>query len=172
MHSSSLPLDCVRPIWRLLLVQEMKDFFKVDATYGLSAAHQDAQRKLRIKPGRGSLIGHVLLELGPVHIVDAATDSEYTLGPLQKIGRYHTMLGVPLMRKKTPIGVFGLARRFVLPFTDKQTQLLATFADQAVIAIENTRLLNELRQRTDELDTLNQQLEQRVADQVGEIERI
>src|SRR5262249_35789182 len=71
---------------------------------------------------------------------------------------YHTMLGVPLMRKKTPIGVFGLARRFVLPFTDKQTQLLATFADQAIIAIENARLLNELRQRTDDLsESLQQQ---------------
>jgi signal transduction histidine kinase len=121
-------------------------FFQVHATYGLSAAHQDDQRKLRFKPGRGSLIGRVLLELGPVHIVDAAADSEYTLGPLQKIGGFHTMLGVPLMRKKTPIGVFGLARRSVLPFTDKQIQLLATFADQAVIAIENTRLLNELRE--------------------------
>src|SRR5262249_13733231 len=121
-------------------------FFQVDATYGLSAAHQDEQRKLRFKPGRGSLIGRVLLELGPVHIVDAATDSEYTLGPLQKIGGFHTMFGVPLMRKKTPIGVCGLARLSVLPFTDKQTQLLATFADQAVIAIENTRLLNELRE--------------------------
>src|ERR1700737_3833069 len=65
-------------------------FFQVDATYGLSAAHQDDQRKLRFKPGRGSLIGRVLLELGPVHIVDAAADSEHTLGPLQKIGGFHT----------------------------------------------------------------------------------
>src|SRR6202030_4164235 len=81
----------------------------------------------------------------------AAADSEYTLGPLQKIGGFHTMLGVPLMRKKTPIGVFGLARRSVLPFTNKQIALLATFADQAVIAIENVRLFDEVQARTKEL---------------------
>jgi signal transduction histidine kinase/putative methionine-R-sulfoxide reductase with GAF domain len=144
-------------------------FFQVDATYGLSAAHQDDQRKLRFKPGRGSLIGRVLLELGPVHIVDAATDSEYTLGPLQKIGGFHTMLGVPLMRKKTPIGVFGLARRSVLPFAGKQIQLLATFADQAVIAIENVRLFDEIQEKSRQLAEASQHKSQFLANMSHEL---
>ena len=76
----------------------------------------------------------------------------------QKLGDYHTMIGVPLLRERNLIGVFGLARRTIRPFTEKQRELVTTFADQAVIAIENARLLSELRQRTDDLsESLEQQ---------------
>jgi adenylate cyclase len=124
-----------------------------------------------VAPGRGTITARVALERRVIHVADLQEDTEYTYA-LRDTAPIRTELGVPMFRGDDLVGVFILYKLEVEPFTDKQIELVTTFADQAVIAIENARLLNELRDRTEEVEKLNQHLEQRVADQVGEIERM
>jgi GAF domain-containing protein/anti-sigma regulatory factor (Ser/Thr protein kinase) len=126
-------------------------FFHTDASYGFSPALKEIMERTPWKAGRESAIGRVLHERAPIHILDVETDPEYRMVEVQKIGRYHSVFGVPLMREGTLIGALVLARGVVRPFTDRQIELVATFADQAVIAIENARLFNEVRARTEAL---------------------
>src|SRR5262249_46388769 len=105
----------------------------------------------RLAPGRDSLVGRIALEGRVVHIPDILADPEYDQPEAAKLGRWRTMIGVPLLREGTPIGALTLTRSVVRPFTDKQIELLTTFADQAVIAIENVRLFEAEQQRTREL---------------------
>jgi GAF domain-containing protein len=125
--------------------------YRMVASFGFSAEYKDFILRHPIAPGRGTLVGRTALELLPVHIKDAANDPEYTWTESQRLGQFRTMLGLPLLRENAPIGVLALCRSKVEPFTEKQIALITTFADQAVIAIENARLFNELRARTDEL---------------------
>ena len=121
------------------------------ATYGFSQEFVDVASSTPVPPGRWTLSGRVMEEGRTVHIADVLADREYTFSAAQKIAGFRSGLGVPLVREGTPIGVINLWRSQVQPFTENQIELVTTFADQAVIAIENTRLLNELRQRTDDL---------------------
>jgi GAF domain-containing protein len=121
-----------------------------EASYGLSPEFVEFFVNHPTLIDRGSVSGRVLLEGKIVHIPDAVADPEYTFQG-RDIGGYRSVLGVPLLREGAPIGVIALGRKSVRPFTDKQVELAQTFADQAVIAIENVRLLDALRHRTDEL---------------------
>ena len=110
------------------------------------------------KPDRGSIVGRVLSAGKTTQIEDTKADPEFRMTNIPGFENVHTHLGVPLLRERKPIGVLVLMRGFVKAFTEKQIELVETFAAQAVIAIENTRLLNELRQRTDDLsESLEQQ---------------
>jgi GAF domain-containing protein/anti-sigma regulatory factor (Ser/Thr protein kinase) len=104
-----------------------------------------------LPPDRGSTVGRVALERKAIQILDVLADPEYIGLLWQRIGKIRTVLGVPLLRKGEVTGVIALAHTEVKPFVDKQIELVSTFADQAVIAIENVRLFNEVQARTDEL---------------------
>jgi two-component system, NtrC family, sensor kinase len=146
--------------------------FQQVANYGHSPELQAYMDSHPIPAGHGSVVGRTVMQSGIVHIPDVLADPDFKMTGASTIGGFRTMLGVPLLREGTPIGVIVLQRKAVRPFTEKQIELVSTFADQAVIAIENARLLKELRERTEEVEKLNQHLEQRVSDQVGEIERM
>ena len=109
------------------------------------------EQTTEIKPGRGTLIGRVALENQVVYIVDAWNDPEYAEKDEARVGNVRAMLGVPLMRNGEPIGAFALGRAEPVPFTQRQIDLVTTFADQAVIAIENARLFDEVQARTHDL---------------------
>ena len=136
------------------------DVYRIAAGFALSPEHEEALRRHSIRPGRYSCVGRVLLEGKAVHITDAQSDPEYNQADVLNIGVTRTMLGVPLLREGIPIGVLVVTRSAVRPFTEKQIELIETFADQAVIAIENARLFEAEQERSREL---SQALEQQTA---------
>jgi signal transduction histidine kinase len=121
------------------------------ASYGLSREYDEYMRAHPIAPSRGTILGRTVIAGKPVQVPDVEADPEYTMTEGRRMGLFRTVLGVPLLREGTPIGVVILTRNTIRPFSDKQIELASTFADQAVIALENARLLNELRERTDDL---------------------
>ncbi len=140
------------------IARQKGDAYYYATTYGFPKEIDEFVRSVPLAPGRGSAIGRSLVEGKTVHITDVLADPEYTFLEAQQKAGFRTVLAVPLLREGRPIGVIGLLRSEVRPFSDKQVELVTTFADQAVIAIENVRLFEAEQQRTHELtESLEQQ---------------
>ena len=132
--------------------------FRGVASFGLPDEQKQTVMSINHKPGRGSLGARVLLERAPVLIDDTESDTEYTFRSFQRGASLRSMLGVPLMREGTVIGMLLISRKKVQPFNKRHVELATTFADQAVIAIENVRLFDEVQARTEDLrESLQQQ---------------
>jgi signal transduction histidine kinase len=143
-------------------------FYNAEA-FGYSREFMDYIRSVPIKAERGTASGRALVEGRVVHIADVKADSEYTLVEGQKLGDYRTALSVPMLREGVPIGVLTLTRSQVLPFTDKQIELVTTFADQAAIAIENVRLFDEIQDKSRQLEVASQHKSQFLANMSHEL---
>ena len=133
------------------IFQRDGDYFRLSAKYGFSSDLEEYLKEHPLTHGRGTITGRAFLEGRTIHIPDVLADAEYTALNYQSRGNWRSCLGVPLLRDGETLGVFFLTRSDVRPFTQKQIELVSTFADQAVIAIENARLFEELRERQAEL---------------------
>jgi class 3 adenylate cyclase len=147
------------------------------ATHKMVPAYAEALGRSPLRPTPDEYVRRIVETKAVLHFADLAAQPAYAeRKPMAvaavEVGGIRTFVAVPMLKESNLIGTLVLYRREVRPFTDKQIELVKDFANQAVIAIENTRLLKELRERTEEVEKLNQGLEQRVADQVVEIERM
>jgi signal transduction histidine kinase len=139
------------------------------ASHGFLPEFLEFRRNRPVMPGRGSSIGRAAVEGKIVHIPDVLADPEYTNWEAQKLGGFRSVLGVPLLREGVSIGVLGLTRSEPRSFTDKQIELLTTFADQAVIAIENVRLFDEIQDKSRQLAEASQHKSQFLANMSHEL---
>ena len=115
------------------------------------------------------MVGRAALERRTVHIPDVLADPEYQWAQAQKLGKFRTVLGVPMLREGVAIGVIGIWREEVKPFAEKQINLITTFADQAVIAIENVRLFNEIQEKSHQLEIASRHKSQFLANMSHEL---
>ncbi|MBV8240225.1 MAG: GAF domain-containing protein, partial [Hyphomicrobiales bacterium] len=144
--------------------------YRLAANFGFAPEFVEYVGQVLIEPGRDTLVGRTALEGRTVHIPDIRTNPEYAwFEAIERSGGVRTLLGVPLMREGVPMGVFDLARVTVRPFTEKQIELVSTFADQAVIAIENVRLFDEIQDKSRQLELASQHKSQFVASMSHEL---
>jgi signal transduction histidine kinase len=137
-------------------------FYRAE-TYGFPPEFIAMVHDMPVKPERGSMNGRTLLEGKVVHVADVLADPDYTFTEAQRLGGYRTILGVPMLRENVPIGVLTLTRTAVRPFTNKQIELVSTFADQAAIAIENVRLFDEIQDKNRQLQLASENKSQFVS---------
>jgi signal transduction histidine kinase len=133
------------------IFRPLDDSYRLAASYGLGPEQKNHLATFSTVPERGSVVGRTLLERKTNHVPDVQADPEYAPSAARRSSNVRTMLGVPLLRDGAPIGVFVLTRHMVRPFSKQQIELATTFADQALIAIENVRLFEEVQERTREL---------------------
>ena len=138
-------------------------------TYGYTPKLLEMMKDVPVEPTRRTLAGRVLLEGKAIHISDVQLDADYDWPEARKLAGFRTILGVPLLREGAPIGVLALSRPEVRPFTDKQIELLTTFADQAVIAIENVRLFDEIQDKNRQLQMASENKSQFVSSMSHEL---
>src|SRR5712671_342471 len=143
--------------------------FVHSTNYNYPADWVEFSQAFRTNPGRGSVSGRALLDGKAVQITDVLADPEYTYHEQQMKAGYRTFLAVPLLRDGQPIMLFNLARKTVKPFTDKQIDLVSTFADQAAIAIENVRLFDEIQDKSRQLAEASQHKSQFLANMSHEL---
>ncbi len=142
-------------------------FYRAES-YGFSPEFMDYVKDIPVEPERSTAAGRALLEGKAIHIADVKADPEYTF-EAQKFDSYRTILGVPMLREGIPIGVLTLIRTEVRPFTEKQIDLVSTFADQAAIAIENVRLFDEIQDKSRQLEVASQHKSQFLANMSHEL---
>jgi signal transduction histidine kinase len=145
------------------------EVYRLAAHNGFSLEYQEYVRQHPIAPGRGTLVARTSLEGAPVHIPDALADPEYTWREGQRLARFRAMFGVPLLREGSCIGVMAMTRATPRPFTERQMELVTTFADQAVIAIENVRLFDEIQDKSRQLAEASQHKSQFLANMSHEL---
>ena len=143
-------------------------FYRAEA-YGFSPEFIEYVKNVPVVPERGSITARALLEGKVIHVADVLADPDYTFTEAQKLGRFRTLLGVPMLRQSVPIGVLALTRSEVRPFTDKQIELVSTFADQAAIAIENVRLFDEIQEKSWQLEQASRHKSQFLASMSHEL---
>jgi signal transduction histidine kinase/HAMP domain-containing protein len=139
------------------------------ASHGVPHEFSEHMKNRPVEPERGTVAGRVLLEGKPIHIADVQADPEYTMMEIIQRTGFHTILGVPLLREGNPIGVIILGRNAVRPFTEKQIELANTFADQAVIAIENVRLFEEIQEKSRQVEEASKHKSQFLANMSHEL---
>jgi GAF domain-containing protein len=142
---------------KAFITRQRNGAFYCAEAFGFSREFIEFVEDVPIRPDRGTAAGRALLEHRVIHIADVTADAEYTWVQAQRLGEFRTIVAVPMLREGNPIGVLILMRSDVRPFTGKQIELVTTFADQAVIAIENVRLFEQLQAKTRDLEQSLQQ---------------